>query len=1016
MKTKVIVSSSVALMLLLLLPASILPVKSQGPDNAYVQETIGEPISADPCFQYDSASSELLRNVYEPLIFFDFTETNKFIGLIADTWSSEVCDVTDPITGLHYAQKWTFKIREGIHFQRSDAVTVPGEYDEVDVEDVEYSFERNMVTDAATGGECLIWDPLLHVGSADTEDPLFGRKIDFAVQSDPVARTVTFYLLTLFEPFLQCMAQSCGVIMSKEWSTDSILHPNNWDGVWPDWNLPSGTGSQNYTRWHKYHDPETSPLEEVDCSSYSATPHLDYVLGTGPYIFDYWDKGAGGEFKLIKNPDYWRGWSGSHIDNFVSLYLPDWDIRKADFLVGYADTVTVPSAYKDQVEGQPGIRCLKNLTQLCCLAEFFNQEISATSMYIGTIPPNGTFTPYGFPQDGFKDVKLRKAFRALFPYATFLAWAYGGEAVQPATCVVPGLPYYDPTIPLPTYNLAAAITLLKEAWGGSEASPGPVWQNGFYMCAVYCRGDYAGKKAAEMLRDELDSINAATGTQFTLVVTEVPWSAYPALLKSRVLPFYYGAWDADFPDPHNFVVPFMESNGGAFAKFQGFSNQTINNWIRQGIDATDPVQRQGNYTLLQQAYVDNCYSFAIAQPLGRRWERDWVQGWFYNALYSLNEQYVYDYWEQDAATVIRDTAATISLAQGSNGKRIVVIENTGEDTELVEYNEVISSDGTPISTLKLEVWLRPGTKHVITKNIFAAGHITITATVRITTKWIVAIGTVNPATVVAWRVGDLGTGPPPTFFAFDGYVDAFDYFLFRACYDGIAPPEAMCLGDLGSGPPATFFAFDGKVDGWDYNMFLQCYGAPPFKFDVAVTSVTLSKTVVGQGYSLNINVTAANQGGHTETFNVTVYANTTTIETREVTLTSENSTTITFTWNTTGFARGNYTIGAVADTVPGETDTADNNCPGGWILITKVGDLGSAPDDLLTFFACDGKVDGLDFALWKACYDGIAPPNAMYLGDLGTGPPPAFFACDGVIDAYDFALWKACYDGLGPDP
>jgi len=109
--------------------------------------------------------------------------------------------------------------------------------------------------------------------------------------------------------------------------------------------------------------------------------------------------------------------------------------------------------------------------------------------------------------------------------------------------------------------------------------------------------------------------------------------------------------------------------------------------------------------------------------------------------------------------------------------------------------------------------------------------------------------------------------------------------------------------------------------------------------DVAITNVTPSKTVVGHGHSLNINVTAANQGGYTETFNVTVYANITSIASPTVTLSSGNSTTITFTWNTTGFAYGNYTISAVADTVPGETDTADNTLTNGDVMVTIPGDV-----------------------------------------------------------------------------
>jgi hypothetical protein len=135
-------------------------------------------------------------------------------------------------------------------------------------------------------------------------------------------------------------------------------------------------------------------------------------------------------------------------------------------------------------------------------------------------------------------------------------------------------------------------------------------------------------------------------------------------------------------------------------------------------------------------------------------------------------------------------------------------------------------------------------------------------------------------------------------------------------------------GSVYSSPAVVYgVVYVGSMDG-------KIYAFGPGVHDVAVTNVTSSKTVVGQGFSDSINVTAANQGDYTETFNITVYANTTAIQTKTVTLTSGNSTTITFTWNTTGFAKGNYTISAVAEPVPGETDMADNRKEDGWVLIS----------------------------------------------------------------------------------
>jgi hypothetical protein len=117
--------------------------------------------------------------------------------------------------------------------------------------------------------------------------------------------------------------------------------------------------------------------------------------------------------------------------------------------------------------------------------------------------------------------------------------------------------------------------------------------------------------------------------------------------------------------------------------------------------------------------------------------------------------------------------------------------------------------------------------------------------------------------------------------------------------------------------------------------------------DVAVTNVTNSKSgcvpmsTVGRNLTANVNVAVTNQGNFTETFNVTAYANTTSIASQNVTLSSGDSTTITFTWNTTGFAYGNYLIWAYAWPVPGETvpDTVDNAFADGIIRVSCIGDI-----------------------------------------------------------------------------
>jgi hypothetical protein len=166
-------------------------------------------------------------------------------------------------------------------------------------------------------------------------------------------------------------------------------------------------------------------------------------------------------------------------------------------------------------------------------------------------------------------------------------------------------------------------------------------------------------------------------------------------------------------------------------------------------------------------------------------------------------------------------------------------------------------------------------------------------------------------------------------------------------------------------------------------------------YNIAITNVMPLKTVVGQGYSMNVNVTVVNKGDFTETFDVTLYANTTAIETREITLESTASTTITYTWNTGGFVKGNYSIWAYAWPVLGETDVEDNTFVDGWIIVAMVGDIN-----------VDGIVDIEDI------YN-----IALHYGTMSGQPdysPNLDINNDGIIDIEDIYTTALHYGEIDP--
>lgn len=116
--------------------------------------------------------------------------------------------------------------------------------------------------------------------------------------------------------------------------------------------------------------------------------------------------------------------------------------------------------------------------------------------------------------------------------------------------------------------------------------------------------------------------------------------------------------------------------------------------------------------------------------------------------------------------------------------------------------------------------------------------------------------------------------------------------------------------------------------------------------DIAITDLRTSKIgcspleTVGEGYPIEINVTVENQGGYTETFNTTIFVDSSAVGWQNVTLHPFEKRTLSLTWNTTGVAKSNYSISAKADTVPGETDTADNTKAYGFsVFVTIPGDV-----------------------------------------------------------------------------
>jgi hypothetical protein len=172
--------------------------------------------------------------------------------------------------------------------------------------------------------------------------------------------------------------------------------------------------------------------------------------------------------------------------------------------------------------------------------------------------------------------------------------------------------------------------------------------------------------------------------------------------------------------------------------------------------------------------------------------------------------------------------------------------------------------------------------------------------------------------------------------------------------------------------------------------------------DLAVIDVATSKAgckpkpLVCSGYLAKINVTVSNNGENPENLSLTVYANSTVTGTITViNLSAGAQITVTFTWNTSSFILGNYTISAYAEPVPGETHVGDNTFTDGTLLVTIAGDING-----------DLNVDIYDAVLLSGVFN-------LHSGDT-RWCPNADIDCNDTVDIYDAIILASHFGAHAP--
>ncbi len=553
----------------------------QNPDTLTVQ-TIGEADSLDPAYPYDTASSEIIFNVYETLVHFEGESTEDYKPMLAEDW-----EVSED------GETYSFKIRDNVYFHNGEKLTP---------EDVEYSLERVMVMDTPKGAAKLLLEPLVGVKSTKSGENFVVDYEDIDSSVEVENNWVHLNLAGTYPPIMDIIAHPVCSIVEKDWA---VQH-----GAWP------GTKET----WENYNKPEEPPLHDV-------------MSGTGPFEFERWDKGS--LVELSRNENYWR--EPAELESVRFEVVEEWSTRKESFLAGDADIVDVPRANKSELldeEGEPveGLELYEGLKTLeINPAAFYTYELDGEgSDYLS---PESEFGD-DIPENFFADEHVRKGFTYAFDFETYIDDVFGGDAEKVPGPVPSAMEYFHDNLDPYEYNPEKAEEHFKKAWGGTVEDPGPVWENGFKVAIVTNEGADARVTGAQIWADGVENINE----DFTVNAETLPWPNFLDAFTTRKAPIYILGWTGDYNDPNNFVVPFM--SGGIFAATQGYSNSRADTLAQEGMDTIDTEERDNIYRELQEIYVEDNPSFPLAAPVSFQFTRSWVEGWYHNPL--TNDQ-VYAY-------------------------------------------------------------------------------------------------------------------------------------------------------------------------------------------------------------------------------------------------------------------------------------------------------------------------------------------------------------------------------------
>lgn len=489
----------------------------------------------DPAATYDTASGAIVENLYETLVTYRGASIRDLEPLLATKWAIS-----------NGGKTYTFDLRKNVKFHSGNTMTCA---------DAEYTFERNLVTNAAESGNWFFAESLLGTGAnANDDKSITWARIDRAVECNRAGQLV-FTLPKVDPAFLSKLAYAGQSIVDRQ----HAIKVGEWKGTEADWKNWIG--------------------KDLQGSSLNKQPS-----GTGAYRLVRRDANA---ILAQAFPGYWG--KKPAIQNVVIQKVPELAARQQAFLRGDADLIETGGRanIEEQLKGKPGVVVVDNLPNTVAQAIFMNQNIKDSSR-LGS----GKLDGRGIPANFFSDVNVRRGFAYSFNYAQYIKDVQNGKGKQRTMLLPDSFPGYDAKVKTYKYDPKQAEAYFKRAWGGN------VWKNGFTLNVAYRAGSVPAQTAMEILKKNVEALNP----KFRINIQAKEWSAMLNDSKSGKEPMIIIGWAPDYADADNFMYTFYSSNGYYFPR-NNWKDASVDKWLEQARTTTNAATRNRLYSLVgQRAY------------------------------------------------------------------------------------------------------------------------------------------------------------------------------------------------------------------------------------------------------------------------------------------------------------------------------------------------------------------------------------------------------------------------------